>query len=253
MIGLRRWVRQAVPLSLRQSLAHRRQQLSDWGRGVRFDDTRVSDLTGYQVQVELTQPIMPSALFENKLANLRHGASLLNFSSIGPGGLWSFWRTIGEPTEASGFLVGRNLVNGELTAQFGGGLCQPSSLMYHLALLAGLTIAERHPHSIDIYEEHTRFTPLGADATVVWGFKDLRLANPHSTEVVFECFVEGHSITARVHAREGLPRCDVQFTRAPLEPPMVEVDTWINGAVVDQTIYEQRQGMGLQPPRQPTA
>jgi vancomycin resistance protein VanW len=118
--------------------------------------------------------------------------------------------------------------------------------MYHLALLSGLTIVERHPHSIDIYKEEDRFTPLGADATVVWGFKDLRLSNPHSVDVLFEYFVEGHHITGRVYARGALPNYDVQFIRQPLTPPMIRVDTSINGSIQTQTIYQQQQGMGLQ-------
>lgn len=245
MSGLRQSLRRLVPLSLRQAVAHQRRQLGDALSGARFDDGRVSDLGGYERQVELTQRIMPSALFENKLANLKNGARLLSGSRMAPGAHWSFWRAVGEPTEANGFVVGRNLVDGVLTTQVGGGLCQPSSLMYHVALLAGLTVTERHPHSIDIYKEEDRFTPLGADATVVWGYKDLRLTNPHGAELVFECFVDGHTITARVHARESLPRYDVVFEREALAPPMVRVDTRVNGVVAVQTLYQQQQGMPL--------
>jgi vancomycin resistance protein VanW len=234
-----------APLSLRQAVAHRRRQLADLLSGARFETGRVGDFSGYAMQVELTQRIMPSAMFENKLANLKNGARLLSGSRMGPGEHWSFWRTVGEPIEANGFVVGRNLVDGVLTTQVGGGLCQPSSLMYHVALLAGLTVSERHPHSIDIYKEEDRFTPLGADATVVWGYKDLRLTNPHGADMAFECFVEGHTITARVYAREALPKYDVVFEREMLAPPMVRVDTRVNGAVTVQTLYEQQQGMPL--------
>ncbi len=194
----------------------------------------------------MTQRIMPSALFEYKLANLRIAARLLSGSQLAPAAHWSFWRTVGAPTEANGFVVGRNLVDGVLRKQVGGGLCQPSGLLYHSALLAGLTVTERHPHSIDIYKEEDRFTPLGADAAVVWGYKDLRLANPHDVEVVFECFVDGHTITARVYAKGALPKVAVDFVREPLAPPMVRVVAMINGAAAVRTLYEQKQGMVLQ-------
>ncbi|HTP30232.1 MAG TPA: VanW family protein, partial [Anaeromyxobacteraceae bacterium] len=36
---------------------------------------------------------------------------------------------------------------------------------------------ERHSHSIDLYTDSTRFAPLGADATVAYGRKDLRFEN----------------------------------------------------------------------------
>ena len=245
MSTLRQTLRRLAPLALRQAVAEQGRRLRDWRGRVGFDASRVADLSGHHLLAGVSQPVMPSALFENKLANLANGARLLSRSRIASCGLWSFWHAVGPPTVANGFVVGRNLVDGVLTRQVGGGLCQPSSLIYHVALLAGLTVVERHPHSIDIYEEADRFTPLGADATVVWGYKDLRLANPHPAEVVFDCFVEGHVITARVYSATALPGREVSFERRPLAPPLVEVTTLIDGAPRDRTVYEQRQGMGL--------
>jgi len=61
-----------------------------------------------------------------------------------------------------------------LALDYGGGLCQLSGIIYHAVLEAGLEILERHPHSLDIYTATTRYTPLGSDAAVVYGHKDLR-------------------------------------------------------------------------------
>ena len=247
MRTLRQSLRGFAPLALRQAVAHRHRVFRDWRDRVRFDRDRVEDLSGLHLVTGVTQPVMPSALFENKLANLANGARHISRTRIAPGGVWSFWNAVGPPTVSNGFVVGRNLVDGVLTRQVGGGLCQPSSLLYHVGLLAGLTVVERHPHSIDIYEETDRFTPLGADATVVWGYKDLRLANPHGAEIVFECYVEGRTITARVHAGRPLPARDVRFVREAAAPSQVLVTTRVDGAPLDRTVYEQRQGMGLAP------
>jgi hypothetical protein len=89
--------------------------------------------------------------------------------------LHSFWHVVGRPSVARGFLPGRSLLAGELRPDYGGGLCQLSGLIYYASLMAGLTIVERHPHSRDIYDEQMRYAPLGADATVAYGFKDLRV------------------------------------------------------------------------------
>lgn len=67
---------------------------------------------------------------------------------------------------------GRNLVAGKIQGNYGGGLCQVSGLLYYIALATGLEILERHAHSIDIYAEEDRFAPLGADDTVVFGYKN---------------------------------------------------------------------------------
>ncbi|MET3130481.1 vancomycin resistance protein VanW [Oxalobacteraceae bacterium GrIS 1.11] len=252
MSVLRQWLRLAIPLSTRQALAHARRRWRDLNQGIAWSERHADDVAGsgsaYILQAELSQAIMPSALFDNKLANLAHGARRMNRSLIGPRQTWSFWRYVQEPSERMGFVVGRNLVNGQLTRQVGGGLCQLSSLIYHLGLLSGLTITERHPHSIDIYQEHERFTPLGADATVVWGFKDLRLTNPHAVEVMLECFVQEHRLIGRVYARAPLPACELDFIREQVDASHVLVHTMVNQQRYQQTLYEQKQGLALQAP-----
>lgn len=246
MNPLRAWIRRAIPLKSRQSVAHVFRRLRDFRKGMRLSVVRGDAVpVGYTVHAEITQPIMPGLMFENKLSNLTHGARLVDLSLIAPGQTWSFWRHVRKPSEANGFAVGRNLVDGRLTPQVGGGLCQLSSLMYHLGLLAGLDITERHAHSIDIYHEHERFTPLGADATVVWGFKDLRMANPHGFEVMFECSVQGHFLKGKVSARGKLPDYDVAFIREQIDAQCVWVNATVNKLQHTRTLYRQKQGMGL--------
>ena len=75
------------------------------------------------------------------------------------------------------FLPGRSLLAGQVGPDYRGGLCQLSGRIYYASLMAGLEIPERHPHSRDIYDDQTRYAPLGADATVAYAFKDLRVLN----------------------------------------------------------------------------
>ncbi|MES3020416.1 MAG: VanW family protein [Pseudomonadota bacterium] len=242
MTFVRRLLRQALPLAARQTLAHAMRHWRDSRRGVVLSHAHsAADLHGYTLQVELVQPVRPGALLENKLRNLARGASAIDLSIVAPGQVWSFWRYVSEPNARNGYVHGRNLVNGQLTRQFGGGLCQLSSMLYHLGLLAGLRMDERHPHSIDIYQEHERFTPLGADATVVWGFKDLRMVNPHAIDIVFRCRLEGHSLKGYVYAKGLLPKIELNFAREQLEPGRVLVHTLVNQQPHTKTIYVQRQ------------
>jgi vancomycin resistance protein VanW len=211
---LRRLARRAVPLELRQSLAQRRRTRRDAARDAAFHCARGGE--AWPVAVALWQPVMPSAVLEAKLSNLRRGVSLVDRAVIEPGATWSFWHEVGRPTARNGFLEGRNLVDGRLVRQVGGGLCQLSGLVHHLALLAGLEIVERHAHSVDIYHEEERHTPLGADATVVWGFKDLRLRNPHPFAVSLGCSVEGDRLHGHVRGAGTIPVRSVTFVREPV-------------------------------------
>ncbi len=247
MSALRKLVRRLIPLAARQALAHARRRWHDVRHGVRLSEARgETDLSGFTLHVELSQAVMPGAMLENKLANLARGAQRINLALLAPRQTWSFWRYVRRPSERNGFVAGRNLVNGQLTRQIGGGLCQLSSLAYHLGLLSGLVVVERHPHSIDIYREHERFTPLGADATVVWGFKDLRLSNPHGVDVLLECYVQEQRLIGRVYARGPLPNYDIDFVREQIGANQVVVDTVVNRRQHTRTRYEQQPGLSLE-------
>ena len=41
-------------------------------------------------------------------------------------------------------------------------------------------------YQIDIYTDETRYTPLGSDATVVYGYKDLRFKNNLDQNISFK-------------------------------------------------------------------
>ena len=155
--------------------------------------------------------------------------------------------TVGKPSVGNGFVDGRNIVDGQLVRQVGGGLCQLSSLVYHLALLGGLEIVERHPHSIDIYRDNERFTPLGADATVVWGSKDLRLRNSYPFAISMGCFLLTVSAQlGQLRSEAAIPSPEVSFVREETAPGRVRVRTLVGGHTQGVAEYEQRPGLQVQ-------
>ena len=144
-------------------------------------------------QISLKQLIHKNTSHENKLFNLRLAVSKINQVQIQPGQILSFWKVIGNPEKT--YKKSRAIINGKLAEDTGGGLCQISGALYHLSLIAGLEITERHNHSIDIYTEETRFTPLGTDATIVYGYKDLRIRNNQNTPIQFHFSIETECLT----------------------------------------------------------
>ena len=201
---LRRALRKSLPPTCRLRLALMRRSLADRASGTAAKMAGIGqaapEAPTLPALVEITQPIRPSEHFEGKLANLALAARRLNQTSLPPGKIFSFWTLLGEPSAARGFALGRAIRADVLGPDMGGGLCQISGLAYELGLRAGLTIIERHPHSQDLYTEATRFTPLGLDATVVWGHKDLRLRNDGPEAVVFGFEVSPVEIVGRVRA-----------------------------------------------------
>lgn len=130
-----------------------------------------------QYQISTQQEIKINQYFENKTHNIDLTIQTLHGLVIEPNQIFSFWHLVQAPTQRNGYKIGRNLVQGKVTEDIGGGICQISCLLYINALKTGLRIIERHAHSVDIYQEHERFTPLGSDASVVYGYKDLQFQN----------------------------------------------------------------------------
>jgi vancomycin resistance protein VanW len=137
--------------------------------------------------VTIQQPVLTTASSANKIHNISLALKKLNGLVIAPGETFSFCRLVGNPSQKRGYQKSRSIVGGQLVAETGGGLCQLSGLIYFLAIKAGLEITERHAHSMDIYTEEERFTPLGSDATVAYGYKDMRFTNnlPHPVGLQF--------------------------------------------------------------------
>ncbi len=129
------------------------------------------------VCAESRTPLYPSqipeewALQSGKVQNLRVAARALDGLHLPAGAVFSFWRHIGRATRRRGFVQGRELREGCIIPNVGGGLCQLSNALYDCALQAGCEIVERHAHS--------RIVPgssaaAGRDATVFWNYVDLR-------------------------------------------------------------------------------
>jgi vancomycin resistance protein VanW len=170
------------------------------------------DPSDWMAQVKISQELKPTAYSENKWHNLAIAIRCIEPVIIPPGQIFSFSHLVGNPSETRGYQVGRTLVNGQLQAVAGGGLCQLSGLIYLLALHTDCAILERYPHSQDIYTDETRFTPLGSDATVVYGYKDLRIKNQTTTPIRFQFDLYKTQITGVIMAMQPIPIYDIEFS-----------------------------------------
>jgi vancomycin resistance protein VanW len=187
------------------------------------------------------QVIHDTPTAEAKRHNLRLAADALQRTRIASGEVFSFARVVGPPITARGFRAGRTLVGGEVAASIGGGLCQLSGLLYVAALECGLEIVERHPHSLDIYTDATRFAPLGADATVVYGHRDLRFRNTLDTAIGFACEVDSGQVTLALCASQPPIRRSIAFVAEPHTSHTV-VTTMIDGRAILQQRYQTAAG-----------
>ena len=165
----------------------------------------------FKYAINLAHEIKKTHLYLNKIENIKLAGDKISKIIINPGEIFSFWRVVGSPTKENGFKKGRNIISGELNEDFGGGLCQLSSIIHHLAIIAGLKILERFNHTIDIYTNETRYTPLGTDATVVYGYKDLRIINNLSFPINFSFEINEDLFVANLKSTEQIIKKEIQF------------------------------------------
>lgn len=71
---------------------------------------------------------------ENKVFNLKLAAATLDRLLIRPGETFSFWRLVRYADRKTPYRDGLAEVNGKLTVQPGGGLCQLSNLLFWMFL-----------------------------------------------------------------------------------------------------------------------
>ncbi len=110
-------------------------------------------------------------LVAGKIQNLRVAIARLDGVEVPAGEVFSFWKHVGRATRRRGFVSGRELREGCIIPNVGGGLCQLSNALYDAAVQANFEIVERHRHTQIVsgsLAEHDR------DATVFWNYVDLR-------------------------------------------------------------------------------
>lgn len=229
-----------LPTSLKARIRFIQRNLNDQASGIKklMASKSIKNLNIPTGSIKLTQPLLPGTTFNQKVNNIKIGANWINEVTMKPGEIFSFWAIVPRPTKKNGFVKSRNLVNGQISSAVGGGICQLASITYHAALLADLDILERHNHSLDIYEEHDRFTPLGADAAVVWGHKDLRFKNKSSENLWFQISFEGNEITLELCSSGLININKVDFLRAPDTKAKRTVDTYVNGKLANTSVYQ---------------
>jgi vancomycin resistance protein VanW len=119
---------------------------------------------------------------ENTIYNIRLASEVINGILVKPQEIFSFNKYVGPAEKADGYKESTIIANGIFVNGYGGGICQVSSTLYNVALLANLQIVERYNHSV--YGDATKYVPLGQDAAIFYGFKNLRFKNNSGHTIV---------------------------------------------------------------------
>ncbi|MBC9724781.1 VanW family protein [Streptomyces sp. TRM68367] len=122
--------------------------------------------------------------------NIGRAAELINGSVVMPGETWSFNRTVGERTEANGFVEGIMILDDRFTKASGGGVSAVATTVFNAMFFAGVKPVEYGAHSFYI----ERY-PEGREATVAWGSLDLRFTNDSGKAIYIQAGSTDTSVT----------------------------------------------------------
>lgn len=121
----------------------------------------------------------------DRTTNLRLATQKINGKVILPGETFSYNKTLGERSIATGYKNAKVYENGEVVDGIGGGICQISSTLYNAVLMANLQVTERRNHQFV-----TSYLPAGRDATVVYGMTDFQFKNTRKYPVRISASVQ---------------------------------------------------------------
>ena len=149
--------------------------------------------------------------------NIRLAAMALDSLVLEPGAELSFNERVGPRTAERGYLVAPVILREERQLQLGGGICQVASTVFDAALVAGLTPVERHRHSSPV-----DYIALGEDATIAWGYKDLKLRNDSEQTVRLRVEIVGATLFARIEGEAPNERTFELLTQERAVPPSTD-------------------------------
>ena len=158
-------------------LEEARQQFQNLAYGestlisLHYTDPEIADEDAYFQDV-LGHCETPHGDNENRNGNLRKACGMLDGLVLQPGQELSYNKALGPRTKELGWLPAPAYSGTKLVDSPGGGICQVSSTLYLASVYSELTIVERRNHGYPV-----SYIPLGMDATVSWGFADLKIRN----------------------------------------------------------------------------
>jgi hypothetical protein len=145
--------------------------------------------TGYGLIGHATTDFPTSAPDRN--FNMALASRRLCGTWIPAGGVFSFNGSLGQASRAAGYREGRVFIGDRIVAGYGGGICQVASTIYNAATRAGLPIEERHQHGLTV-----PYLFPGEDATISYGYLDLRIRNDTGGPVRLLTRATGGRVTA---------------------------------------------------------
>ena len=132
---------------------------------------------------------------KNRSHNITRAAGAVDNSIIKPGETFSYNETVGPTSAKYGYKLSTVFFRGTEKKGYGGGVCQVSSTLYNAAVNAGMTIVERHDHSLPV-----PYIEKGKEAATSYGGIDLKFTNNKNYPVRINTRIDGGELSVSLNA-----------------------------------------------------
>lgn len=173
-----------------------------WARTPPPELVQLQQATGAVRLVGAFRVQFPAPLYEES-ENIAVAARYLAGTVLQPGRVLSVNAFLGPYTAERGYRAGPSYAGGRVVPSMGGGVCKVSTALYNAAVMAGVTVVERHPHSMPV-----PYAPPGRDAALAWGYKDLRLRVDADTPIVIWAAAHADSVYVALYGSYDPPRVE---------------------------------------------
>ena len=155
-------------------------------------------LASYTTQFDLSDT--------NRSENILIAAQKVNNTLVASGQSFSFNTKVGLRLPEYGYKKAPAYIDGVLVPDWGGGVCQVSSTIYNVALLADMAIEERTSHL-----RPPGYVPLGQDATVADNALDFRFRNTTPSNIYIKAEVLGNQVEIIILGKrmQGIPEIQI--------------------------------------------
>jgi vancomycin resistance protein YoaR len=156
---------------------------------------------------------------KNRSQNITLAAKNINNILVRPDEVFSFNKYVGERLSEHGYKEAPVFIDGKLSLDWGGGVCQVSSTLYNAALLADMAIEERTSHF-----HPPSYVPLGQDATVADNLLDFKFKNTTGNNIYITCEVSDKELIVQIFGKSNPMTTDIRIVAADkkvLEPNTV--------------------------------
>ena len=196
-------------------------------KGYEIDiDTAVNDVKTlldagtYEGQVvvaaEVTEPELTTEMIKNDFglvgsassqttanANRNHNITItcekINGMVLQPGESFDFNAFIGQRTPDKGYKLAGTIQDGQLKDDYGGGICQVTSMMYQSVIKSDLEVIERNPHMWP-----SSYATAGTDAAVDWPGQTFSFTNNSGYPIAISIYwnPENAMLTSQIYGHK---------------------------------------------------